>query len=137
MRNRLKALALYRQRVGKQKLIEGWIEGPCAQAANLRGISRLMLDFFEDPQLYAGFPSSSWPWSFASPRPRLRKGPNWWASGMLPRLWSVQASMNNSCGPTRKNGWMTCMPWDAGPAPHLWKHPADTRRHESTEVRYC
>src|SRR6516164_6598909 len=50
MRNRLKALALYRQRVGKQNLIEGWIEGPCAQAANLRGISRLMTDFFEDPE---------------------------------------------------------------------------------------
>lgn len=50
MHNRLRALVLYKERVGKQKLIEGWIEGPCAQAANLRGISRLMMDFFEDPE---------------------------------------------------------------------------------------
>jgi MtaA/CmuA family methyltransferase len=49
MHNRLKALALYRQRVGKDKLIEGWIEGPCAQAADLRGINALMMDFFDDP----------------------------------------------------------------------------------------
>src|SRR5208282_4356230 len=29
--------------------IEGWIEGPCAEAADLRGINRLMTDFFDDP----------------------------------------------------------------------------------------
>jgi MtaA/CmuA family methyltransferase len=29
--------------------VEGWIEGPCGQAANLRGINRLMLDFTDDP----------------------------------------------------------------------------------------
>ena len=49
MHNRLQALALYRQRVGGDKLIEGWVEGPCAQAANLRGINALMTDFFDDP----------------------------------------------------------------------------------------
>ena len=49
MHNRLQALALYRQRVGSDKLIEGWVEGPCAQAANLRGINALMTDFFDDP----------------------------------------------------------------------------------------
>jgi MtaA/CmuA family methyltransferase len=49
MSNRLKALRLYRQQVGKQKLIEGWIEGPIAQAADLRGVNTLMTDFFDDP----------------------------------------------------------------------------------------
>ncbi len=49
MHNRLQAIALYRQRVGRDKLIEGWIEGPCAQAADLRGINALMLDFYDDP----------------------------------------------------------------------------------------
>lgn len=49
MHNRLQALALYKQRVGREKLIEGWIEGPCAQAADLRGINALMLDFYDDP----------------------------------------------------------------------------------------
>lgn len=49
MGNRLRALGLYRSRVGKEKLIEGWIEGPVAQAADLRGINNLMMDFFDDP----------------------------------------------------------------------------------------
>ncbi len=49
MHNRLKAIALYKQRLGNEKLIEGWVEGPCAQAADLRGINALMLDFYDDP----------------------------------------------------------------------------------------
>jgi MtaA/CmuA family methyltransferase len=49
MSNRLRALALYRQRVNKEKLIEGWIEGPIAEAADLRGINNLMTDFYDDP----------------------------------------------------------------------------------------
>ncbi len=50
MHNGIKALALYKQQVGGQLLIEGWIEGPCAEAADLRGINTLMLDFYDDPQ---------------------------------------------------------------------------------------
>ncbi len=49
MHDRLQAAALFRQRVGGEKLIEGWIEGPCAEAADLRGLNRLMVDFFDDP----------------------------------------------------------------------------------------
>jgi MtaA/CmuA family methyltransferase len=49
MHDRVQAAAMFRQRVGGQKLIEGWIEGPCAEAADLRGINRLMTDFFDDP----------------------------------------------------------------------------------------
>jgi MtaA/CmuA family methyltransferase len=49
MHDRVRAAALFRQRVGGRKLIEGWIEGPCAEAADLRGINRLMTDFFDDP----------------------------------------------------------------------------------------
>jgi MtaA/CmuA family methyltransferase len=48
MHDRVKAAALFRERVGGEKLIEGWIEGPCAEAADLRGINRLMTDFFDD-----------------------------------------------------------------------------------------
>jgi len=29
--------------------IEGWVEGPCAEAADLRGINALMTDFYDDP----------------------------------------------------------------------------------------
>jgi len=49
MHDRVRAAALFKQRIGAQKLIEGWIEGPCAQAVDLRASSNLMLDFFDDP----------------------------------------------------------------------------------------
>jgi len=49
MHNGIKALALYKERVGKDKIIEGWIEGPVAEAADLRGINTLMVDFFDAP----------------------------------------------------------------------------------------
>lgn len=49
MHNAIKALALFKERVGKNKVIEGWVEGPIAEAADLRGINTLMMDFFDDP----------------------------------------------------------------------------------------
>lgn len=49
MHDRVKAAALFKERIGGEKLIEGWIEGPCAEAADLRGINALMTDFFDDP----------------------------------------------------------------------------------------
>lgn len=50
MHNRLKALALLKERAAKDKLVEGWVEGPCAEAADLRGINNLMTDFYDDPE---------------------------------------------------------------------------------------
>lgn len=49
MADRVQAAALFKERLGRDKLIEGWIEGPCAEAADLRGINALMLDFYDDP----------------------------------------------------------------------------------------
>ena len=49
MHDRVKAAGSFRRRVGGEKLIEGWVEGPCAEAADLRGINRLMMDFFDHP----------------------------------------------------------------------------------------
>ena len=49
MANRLAVIAGLKERVGERKLVEGWIEGPCAEAADLRGINNLMLDFYDDP----------------------------------------------------------------------------------------
>ena len=54
MHDRVRAAALLRERVGGEKLIEGWIEGPCAEAADLRGINRLMTDFYDDPAFVRG-----------------------------------------------------------------------------------
>lgn len=50
MSDRLEAIALLKQRIGDEKLVEGWIEGPCAEAADLRGLENLMTDFADDPE---------------------------------------------------------------------------------------
>ena len=49
MNDRVNAAALLKARVAGDKIVEGWIEGPCGQASNLRGINTLMLDFSDDP----------------------------------------------------------------------------------------
>jgi MtaA/CmuA family methyltransferase len=49
MHDRIRAIELLKIRVGAEKFVEGWVEGPCAEAADLRGINRLMLDFYDDP----------------------------------------------------------------------------------------
>jgi MtaA/CmuA family methyltransferase len=49
MRDRVEAVKLLRKRTGGERLVEGWVEGPCAMSADLRGVNRLMLDFFDDP----------------------------------------------------------------------------------------
>ena len=49
MHDRVKGLALLKQRVGRHKIVEGWMEGPCGAAADLRGINTLMIDFYDDP----------------------------------------------------------------------------------------
>ncbi|MGA2173018.1 MAG: uroporphyrinogen decarboxylase family protein [Sedimentisphaerales bacterium] len=51
MHDRVKAAAMFKEKARKDKIIEGWIEGPCAEGADLRGISTIMTDFYED----AGF----------------------------------------------------------------------------------
>jgi MtaA/CmuA family methyltransferase len=49
MHDRVRGIELLRREIGHEKLVEGWVEGPCALAANLRGINALMLDFFDEP----------------------------------------------------------------------------------------
>ena len=53
MSDRVRALELFKRRVGNDKLIEGWVEGPCAEASDLRGINRLMVDLIDDPGFVA------------------------------------------------------------------------------------
>lgn len=48
MTDRVNGVALLRERVGNDLAVEGWVEGPCAEAADLRGINTLMMDFFDD-----------------------------------------------------------------------------------------
>ncbi len=49
MRDRIEAVRLLAQRTGATRIVEGWVEGPCAMSADLRGLNTLMLDFFDDP----------------------------------------------------------------------------------------
>jgi MtaA/CmuA family methyltransferase len=50
MHNGVKAVARFKEQLRGDKLIEGWIEGPMAEASDLRGINTLMLDFYDDTQ---------------------------------------------------------------------------------------
>jgi MtaA/CmuA family methyltransferase len=47
--NRLAAVTGLKERCGGYLIVEGWVEGPCAEAADLRGLQRLMMDFYDDP----------------------------------------------------------------------------------------
>jgi MtaA/CmuA family methyltransferase len=49
MSNRLAAVDALTAGAGGELLVEGWVEGPCAEAADLRGLSRFMMDFYDDP----------------------------------------------------------------------------------------
>ena len=49
MLDRVQGIGLMRERVGGRLLVEGWVEGPCAEGADLRGLNTLMYDFFDDP----------------------------------------------------------------------------------------
>ncbi|HWR53383.1 MAG TPA: uroporphyrinogen decarboxylase family protein [Bryobacteraceae bacterium] len=49
MHDRVQGVALLKQRAGNDLLVEGWVEGPCAMGADLRGINNLMTDFMDDP----------------------------------------------------------------------------------------
>lgn len=49
MANRVAAVRLLKREGGGEFAVEGWVEGPCAEAADLRGINTLMMDFYDDP----------------------------------------------------------------------------------------
>jgi len=49
MSDRLNGIALLKKSCGNDKVVEGWLEGPCAAAADLRGLQTLMMDFYDDP----------------------------------------------------------------------------------------
>lgn len=49
MGDRMQAVALLHERTAGSLLVEGWVEGPCAEGSDLRGINTMMLDFFDDP----------------------------------------------------------------------------------------
>jgi len=53
MRDRVDAVRLLAERAGTDLIVEGWVEGPVAMAADLRGLNTLMLDFADDEPFVA------------------------------------------------------------------------------------
>lgn len=49
MRDRIEAIRAYRERSGDRFSIMGWVEGPAAEAADLRGVSNFFVDLLDDP----------------------------------------------------------------------------------------
>jgi MtaA/CmuA family methyltransferase len=49
MRKRIDAIALMKKECGGEKAVEGWIEGPMAESCDLRGVSRVLMDIYDDP----------------------------------------------------------------------------------------
>ncbi len=47
--NRIKEIEEFKRRVGDRLFIVGWVEGPVAEYADLRGVSNAALDFMDDP----------------------------------------------------------------------------------------
>lgn len=50
MHDRVKAVAKLRDEVGQSMSVQGWVEGPMAMAADLRGIQRVFMDTLDDPE---------------------------------------------------------------------------------------
>ena len=48
MLDRIEGVSRLASCAGSDKIVEGWVEGPCAMSADLRGLNALMLDFFDD-----------------------------------------------------------------------------------------
>jgi MtaA/CmuA family methyltransferase len=53
-RDRIDAIALYRRRSADTYSVMGWVEGPAAEAADLRGVSDFMMDLVDDPDFCHG-----------------------------------------------------------------------------------
>lgn len=49
MLDRVQAVRLLAERAGTDRIVQGWVEGPCAMAADLRGLNTLMFDLSDDP----------------------------------------------------------------------------------------
>jgi MtaA/CmuA family methyltransferase len=50
MSDRVHAVRRLSEKAGNELIVEGWVEGPCAMAADLRGMNGLMLDFHDNAE---------------------------------------------------------------------------------------
>jgi len=50
MKDRIEAIKLYKKEVGGKYPILGWVEGAFAESADLRGLSKMMIDIYDAPE---------------------------------------------------------------------------------------
>lgn len=50
MANRVEAVRMLKEGSADSLMVEGWVEGPCAESADLRGINTLMIDYYDEPE---------------------------------------------------------------------------------------
>jgi MtaA/CmuA family methyltransferase len=125
LRDRIEAVMRLRQMTGRTRVVEGWVEGPCAMAADLRGLNTLMLDFHDDPDFVGELLRFAVAMEAAFARAQVEAGadligvgdaaasligPGRYASFVLPRQKELVAEIKASgarvrlhiCGSTRK-----------------------------------
>jgi MtaA/CmuA family methyltransferase len=54
MRDRIDAIRLMRERTGDRYSVLGWVEGPAAEAVDLRGVSSFLMELLDDPDWCGG-----------------------------------------------------------------------------------
>jgi MtaA/CmuA family methyltransferase len=55
LRNRVREIELFRKRYGQEMFIVGWVEGPFAEYADLRGLSDACIDLYDDSDKVCAF----------------------------------------------------------------------------------
>ena len=109
-----------KRQVGGEKLVEGWIEGPCAEAADLRGINTLMLDFYDDPAFVRDLFEFIVEMALRFARgPGRRRAPTSSGWATPPRPSSARTSTRSSSGPTRRSSSTASTPWAPAARLHI------------------
>jgi hypothetical protein len=106
MHNGIQALALFKEQIGRDKIIEGWVEGPIAEAADLRGINALMTDFFDDPAFVRDLFSFVVEMELRFAREQVKAGRTSLESGTRRLPWSGRPFTRSLYGLMRSN-WRT------------------------------
>ena len=114
-RSRASGRALSLRKIGGRRWIEGWIEGPCAESADLRGINRLMTDFFDDTAFVHDLFEFTVELGLRFAKAQVEAGVDMHRRGMRPPRWSVRGSTTSSSCPTRNVSSTACTPWGPGP----------------------
>ena len=125
------------RRRARSEIVEGWVEGPCAMAADLRGLNTLMLDFHDDPEFVDELFEFVVAMEVAFARAQVEAGAD------LIGIGDAAASL---IGPRFYDGFVLPYEQRAGrgdqgdggtrAAAHLRQHPQDPRRHGHARLRH-